>query len=100
MNAKHNEKHLLKFGEVIDLKQIDALEPTKQVLEMRDKFKGEEKESIKKVISVFRKKNDLNIFKRLRELKMGSLRQKRNCLKLKRRTPKLFPESRILVSCK
>ena len=49
LNAKHNEKHLLKFGEVIDLKQIDALEPTKQVLEMRDKFKGEEKESIKRV---------------------------------------------------
>ena len=34
---------------MIDLKQIDALEPTKQVLEMRDKFKLEEKESIKKV---------------------------------------------------
>lgn len=50
LNAKHNEKHLLKFGEVIDLKQIDALEPTKQVLEMRDKFKFEEKESIKKVV--------------------------------------------------
>jgi len=50
LNAKHNEKHLLKFGEVIDLKQIDALEPTKQVLEMREKFKAEEKESIKKVI--------------------------------------------------
>lgn len=49
LNAKHNEKHLLKFGEVIDLKQIDALEPTKQVLEMREKFKAEEKESIKKV---------------------------------------------------
>lgn len=49
LNAKHNEKHLLKFGEIIDLKTIDDLEPTKQVLEMREKFKAEEKESIKKV---------------------------------------------------
>lgn len=56
MNAKHNEKHLLKFGEVIDLKQIDALEPTKQVLEMREKFKLEEKESIKKVLILWIKR--------------------------------------------
>ena len=40
---------MLKFGDLIDLKILDALEPTKQVLEMRQKFKHEERESIKKV---------------------------------------------------
>jgi hypothetical protein len=40
---------MLKFGDIIDLKILDALEPTKQVLEMRQKFKHEERESIKKV---------------------------------------------------
>jgi hypothetical protein len=49
LNAKYSEKHLLKFGEIIDLKTIDDLEPTKQVLEMRKKFKLEEKDSIRKV---------------------------------------------------
>ncbi len=49
LTAKYNEKHMLKFGDLIDLKILDALEPTKQVLEMRQKFKHEERESIKKV---------------------------------------------------
>ncbi len=40
---------MLKFGDIIDLKVLDALEPTKQVIEMRDAFKLEEKESVKKV---------------------------------------------------
>jgi len=49
LNSKYKEKHMLKFGDLIDLKILDALEPTKQVLEMRQKFKHEERESIKKV---------------------------------------------------
>jgi len=40
---------MLKFGDIIDLKILDALEPTKQVLEMREKFKEEEKGSILRV---------------------------------------------------
>lgn len=40
---------MLKFGDIIDLKILDALEPTKQVLDMRDVFKHEEKEAVKKV---------------------------------------------------
>lgn len=49
LNKKYEEKHMLKFGDIIDLKVLDALEPTKQVIEMRDAFKLEEKESVKKV---------------------------------------------------
>ena len=50
LNKKYEEKHMLKFGDIIDLKILDALEPTKQVLEQRDVFKYEEKETIKKVL--------------------------------------------------
>lgn len=39
LNKKYEEKHILKFGDLIDLKVLDALQPTKQVLEMREKFK-------------------------------------------------------------
>lgn len=49
LNKKYQEKHVLKFGDVIDLKVLDALQPTKQVLEMREKFKQEEREAIKRV---------------------------------------------------
>lgn len=42
LTNKYKEKHMLKFGDLIDLKILDALEPTKQVLEMRQKFKHEE----------------------------------------------------------
>ncbi|EAS07768.2 WD repeat protein (macronuclear) [Tetrahymena thermophila SB210] len=49
LSKKYNEKHMLKFGDIIDLKILDALEPTKQVLEMREKFKEEEKTSILRV---------------------------------------------------
>jgi len=49
LSKKYNEKHMLKFGDIIDLKILDALEPTKQVLEMREKFKEEEKASILRV---------------------------------------------------
>ena len=42
---------MLKFGDIIDLKILDALEPTKPVLEMRDAFKHEEKEAVKRVCS-------------------------------------------------
>ena len=52
LTKKYEEKHMLKFGDIIDLKIIDALEPTKQVLERRDRFKLEEKEAIKRV-SIF-----------------------------------------------
>lgn len=45
----YEEKQLLKFGDIIDLKILDALEPTKQVLEMRDRYKLEEKEATKRV---------------------------------------------------
>lgn len=40
---------MLKFGDVIDLKILDALEPTKAVLDQREKFKEEEKASILRV---------------------------------------------------
>jgi len=40
---------MLKFGDIIDLKILDALEPTKQVIDMRDAFKQEEKEAVKKI---------------------------------------------------
>lgn len=40
---------MLKFGDIIDLKILDALEPTKQVIDMRDVFKHEEKEAVKRV---------------------------------------------------
>lgn len=49
LSKKYNEKHMLKFGDIIDLKILDALEPTKQVLDMREKFKDEEKLSILRV---------------------------------------------------
>ena len=49
LTNKYKEKHMLKFGDVINLKILDALEPTKQVLDQRSKFKHEERESIKKV---------------------------------------------------
>lgn len=29
LNSKYKEKHMLKFGDLIDLKILDALEPTK-----------------------------------------------------------------------
>ncbi len=29
LNKKYEEKHMLKFGDIIDLKILDALEPTK-----------------------------------------------------------------------
>lgn len=29
LNNKYKEKHMLKFGDIIDLKILDALEPTK-----------------------------------------------------------------------
>jgi len=35
LNKKYEEKHMLKFGDIIDLKILDALEPTKDVLSMR-----------------------------------------------------------------
>ena len=40
---------MLKFGDIIDLKILDALEPTKQVIEMRDQFKKEEKQAVIRV---------------------------------------------------
>jgi hypothetical protein len=49
LNKKYEEKHMLKFGDIIDLKILDALEPTKELLEMRDKFKKEEKDAILRV---------------------------------------------------
>lgn len=45
----YEEKQLLKFGDIIDLKILDALEPTRQVLDMRDRYKLEEKEATKRV---------------------------------------------------
>jgi hypothetical protein len=36
---------MLKFGDIIDLKILDALEPTKAVLDMRGQFNAEEKEA-------------------------------------------------------
>lgn len=36
---------MLKFGDIIDLKILDALEPTKAVLDMRGQFQLEEKEA-------------------------------------------------------
>jgi len=41
----YEEKHMLKFGDVIDLSILDSLVPTKQVLELREKFKQQEKEA-------------------------------------------------------
>lgn len=35
----YEEKQLLKFGDIIDLKILDALEPTRQVIDMRDRYK-------------------------------------------------------------
>jgi len=29
LNKKYDEKHMLKFGDIMDLKILDALEPTK-----------------------------------------------------------------------
>ncbi|KRX11116.1 WD40-repeat-containing domain [Pseudocohnilembus persalinus] len=46
---QQRQKHILKFGELTDLKNIDAMQPTKQVLEMREKFKQEERETIKRI---------------------------------------------------
>jgi len=43
-NKAYEEKHMLKFGDVIDLSILDALVPTKQVLELRESHKKEEKE--------------------------------------------------------
>ncbi|CAD8122108.1 unnamed protein product [Paramecium sonneborni] len=49
LNKKYEEKHMLKFGDIIDLKILDALEPTKAVLDMRSQFNQEEKEAQRKV---------------------------------------------------
>lgn len=49
LNKKYEEKHMLKFGDIIDLKILDALEPTKAVLDMRAQFNMEEKEAQRKV---------------------------------------------------
>lgn len=49
LNKKYEEKHILKFGDLIDLKVLDALQPTKQVLETREKFKEEERQAILRV---------------------------------------------------
>jgi len=35
----YEEKHMLKFGDVIDLSILDQLVPTKAVLELRDDYK-------------------------------------------------------------
>ncbi len=50
---------MLKFGDIIDLKILDALEPTKQVIDMRDAFKHEEKEAVKKVYIIYLLMNDI-----------------------------------------
>jgi len=49
LNKKYEEKHMLKFGDIIDLKVLDAMEPSKPVLDMRERFKQVERESIKKI---------------------------------------------------
>jgi hypothetical protein len=48
----YEEKQLLKFGDIIDLKILDALEPTRQVIEMRERYKQEEREATKRVEQV------------------------------------------------
>ena len=61
MNDEYEEKHRLKFGvsfkfyyyfsfkNLIDLQLLEALEPTKVVLDKRKEFEEKERESIKKV---------------------------------------------------
>lgn len=81
LHKKYEEKHMLKFGDIIDLKILDALEPTKQVIDMRDVFKSEEKEAVKRV------KFYLNF--RSKRLKRIFNWSRRNYSNLRRRTPKL-----------
>jgi len=66
-NKAYEEKHMLKFGDVIDLSILDALVPTKQVLELRDTHKKEEKECEDVIDSA--KQRYLNAKKRLLEEK-------------------------------
>ena len=63
----YEEKHMLKFGDVIDLSILDSLVPTKQVLELREAFKKEEKETEKTIEEA--KNKYLNYKKRLLEEK-------------------------------
>lgn len=75
LNKKYEEKHILKFGDIIDLKVLDALQPTKQVLEMREKFKLEEKDAIKRI-----EKAKLDLLDKKKEL-LKAKKQNTNIIK-------------------
>mmetsp|Transcript_16251 Transcript_16251/g.13879 ORF Transcript_16251/g.13879 Transcript_16251/m.13879 type:complete len:223 (+) Transcript_16251:1276-1944(+) len=45
----HEEEHMLRFGDVMNLEVLDSLVPTQEVLRKREEFKKEERECEKKV---------------------------------------------------
>ena len=49
---EYEEKQLLKFGDIIDLKILEALEPTRDLLDTRARYKMEEKEASRRIEQV------------------------------------------------